>query len=74
MSDTYNNNHSLSWQKQALLVDVNDGASLPQYDYIAASEQLLSTALSLNTGPISEIVVTVSQLHTKTWGNGVQVE
>jgi len=30
------------------------------------------TALSLNTGPISAIVVTISHLDTEIWGNMVQ--
>lgn len=29
---------------------------------------------SFNTGPISEIVVSIINLHTKTWGNGVKLE
>ena len=58
LSDTYNNNLSLSVAKTSTFSEhYIDAAHLPS--------QLSVTALSVNTGPISETVVLVSHLDTK---------
>lgn len=57
-------------RKQALLVYVTLAAYLPSQ----LVSQWMATALSLNTGQISQIVVPLSHLHTKSWDNRAQVE
>ena len=64
---THKNNHlSLSARKQALLADQIDDAHLPQVCRVTLQSGLwLPTAaisLSLNTGPMSKIVVPISHL------------
>lgn len=66
LSDTYNDNLSLSVVK-TLLVDVHWQYTIAQKDYTSQPiSQLLAAALLFNTWPISKTVVPISHLDN-TW-------
>ena len=58
LSDTYNNNLSLSMAKTSTFSDVHWQGAIAPKDYIAA--HLAAEVLSLNTGSILKTVVPIS--------------
>lgn len=51
-----------------------EGVPLTHWITLQNVSWLLAAALLHNTGPVSKLVVPISQLDTKLWENGVWVE